>query len=301
MTHLLPIIPSLDVSPLFYFALILLGFFVGYASGLFGAGGGFIITPLLIALFGMKEAYAIGASVTQLIAVGYVATKRHAAAGYVDFKLGFVMAPSMIIGATTGTWVLEKFHKFGNVTLFSHDVSLISIVVNLSFVIMLTAIAGYLWNSPEDQNKIKSKALLCWVNGPFPIALPASGIARCSLVSLLASGLFIGFLAGMLGIGGGVLIVPLLLLGYGLPLRMAIGTGPLLILFSAFFSTINHAYAGNVDYRIVLALLIGSVSGVQLGVWHCHRLCIHHLQRSFALLVLCVGVIVTIKLCTLFI
>lgn len=300
MTHLLPIIPSLHISPLYFVALILLGVLVGYASGLFGAGGSFIITPLLIALFGMKEPYAIGASVTQLIAVGIVATKRHAAAGYVDFKLGFAMAPSMVIGATAGSWLLEIIHNFGSLILFNRTVSLLSLVVNLSFVIMLTWIAGYLWNAKDDETGEKVGGPLCWANGPLPIVLPASGIARCSLLSLIASGILIGFLAGLLGIGGGVLLVPLLLLGYGLPLRIAIGTGPLLILFSAFFSTINHAYAGNVDVRVVLALLAGSVTGVQVGVWHSHRICLNHLRRSFSLLVLSVVIIVVIKLVSLF-
>lgn len=296
ISDFLPLVPSLHPTPLFLIGLTVLGGGVGYASGLFGVGGGFIVTPLLITIFGMNVAYAVGAEVTQMIAVGISATRRHAIAGFVDMRMGFYMAPSIIVGTFAGKWALDYLKGLGNLTIQGQPVPVITLTVSGTFVILLSIIGVYLWRANESPLAEQRGGPLCWQNGPLTISLPDSGIPKCSLVSIACCGVLLGFLAGMLGIGGGVLLVPLLILGFGLPLRMAIGTGPLLILFSAFFSTINHAVAGNVDLRIVFALLVGSTFGVQIGAWHSHRLHLVHLRRSFAILVMAVVLIVLFRL-----
>ncbi|MHB9035341.1 MAG: sulfite exporter TauE/SafE family protein [Armatimonadota bacterium] len=127
------------------------------------------------------------------------------------------------------------------------------------------------------------------------ISCPASGIEKCSVVSLVASGLLVGVSAGLLGIGGGVLLIPLLVYGFGLLIRQAIGTSSLMIFVSAFAGTILYAIAGHVSLIIAGSILAGSSVGVQLGARHSLKFRPDRLQRAFATLVMIVAVLAAVK------
>jgi uncharacterized membrane protein YfcA len=276
-----------------FLILVFLGALVGYISGLFGVGGGFLMTPLLVNLLGFKYRVAVGSEVTQMIAVGIAAARRHGAKGYVDLHLAAYMAPGVVLGTILGKQISDYLHGLGAVLINGHEAPVIRVVLNMAFGVMLAGVAIYLWwRKPAEEGEVTCAGPLCWRTGPLTVPLPASGLDRVSMVALSASGIGLGILAGLLGIGGGVLLVPLFLFGFGIPTRQAIGSCTVLILISALSSTVQYAWSGEVDLGIVLGLLVGSAIGVPLGAWHSHRTKISGLQRGFALLVLLVvGVI----------
>jgi hypothetical protein len=280
----LSLFPDLSLSPLLLAGVALCGVLAGYASGLLGVGGGFLLTPLLITLFNIPVPLAVGAGVTQMIAVAILSSRRHAAAGCVDFKLSGAIAPGLLLGTVLGVQLLKTLEQLGPVVVGGQEVPVIRPVILLAFILLLPAVGLRLWFSRETDADARPSGRLRGPRRPFPIAFPASGLPAFSWLSLSFWGGIIGGFAGLLGIGGGIFVVPVLNLGFGMPLRIAIGTSSLLILFSSLFSTAQHAYLGHVDFRLVLALLAGSSLGVTPGARHSHRLPVRTLRRAFALL-----------------
>lgn len=277
-------IPDLALSLPLLAGVALCGALAGYASGLLGVGGGFILTPLLISIFGLPVPMAVGAGVTQMIGVAILATRRHAAAGCVDSKLSWAMAPGLLLGAALGVRLLTALEQFGTISAYGREVPVARSAVLLVFILLLPAVAFRFWRSRETDAGAKPSGRLRGPRGPLAIAFPASGLPAFSWLALTFWGAGIGGAAGLLGIGGGIFVVPLLNLGFGAPLRIAIGTSSLLILFSSLFSSIQHAWLGHVDLRLVLALLAGSCLGVGPGARHSHRLPVRALRRVFACL-----------------
>ena len=278
--------------------LALLGSGIGYISGLFGVGGGFLLTPLLNALFGIDWATATASGLAQMIFVGGGAAWRHARAGYVDLRLAAYMAPGIIAGSFAGSALLDWLKRLGNVRLLAANVPIINLVLNSIFTVMLIAIAFRLWCDVGQQQDDDIDGELNWVNGPWPLSMPTSNIIASAL-SLLGSGVLIGVMGGLLGIGGGVILIPLLLYGYGILLRIAVGTSSLIILVSALVGT--AVKYGHVNLYLVAVLVTGALLGVPLGTRHSHRLPVCGLQRSFALLVVSAAGFIVFRLVSPFI
>lgn len=279
----------------YYIALPVLGLVVGYLSGLFGVGGGFMLTPLLNVLLGIPMPIAVGSSLAQMILVAALSARRHHAAGFADKRLALYMGPGVIIGSFGGMLLLVFLANLGKMRFLGSDVPVVSVVLNGVFVLLLTVIAVRFWRDANAAENT-SNAPLLWANGPIPVALPVCGIERCSLVSIILFSMVIGVMAGLLGVGGGVIIVPVLVSGFGIALRVTIGTSSLIILLSSIVATAMQVYAGHIDLHIVVPLAIGSVLGVEVGARHSHRLPVPKLKKAFAILVLLVACIITFRM-----
>jgi hypothetical protein len=273
-----------------------LGLAVGYASGLFGVGGGFMLTPLLIALFGIPPGIAVGSGLGQMIVVSLTSARKHAAAGYVDLRLAGWMAPGVVAGAFAGKHLLDWLDSLEGLTFLGHQYGAARLVISLIFLVLLLGTALRLWLGDASTVEYVDDGPLRWSDGPAPVELPASGVKPFSAVTLLLGGAVAGVMAGLLGVGGGIIVVPLLVYGFGIPLRMSIGTSSALVLVSAVVGTTAHLIGQHLNLTLVAALLLGSFLGVRAGVWHSHRLHVAHLQRAFALLVLLVAGIVLFEL-----
>ncbi len=280
----------------FIIGMTVLGALVGYASGLFGVGGGFMLTPLLIVLYRIPAGIAVGSGLAQMIAVGLGTARRHASKGYVDGRLTGFMAIGTVVGTAIGKFIMQRLSGMGKITLWGHTTPLVNLTLNCIFIVLLVSVAIRFFRSSGEENEGPLEhAPLRWPT-LLPVALPISGVAQISLVSLSLGGLLIGVISGLLGIGGGVVLIPLLVFGYGIPLRTAIGTSGMLVFVSALAGTAQYAADGLVDLGIVLPLMLGATLGVQVGAWHSHRLHTAHLQRAFAWLVLLVAGIVLVRL-----
>jgi uncharacterized protein len=275
------------------FLLLGLGGIVGFLSGMFGVGGGFLITPLLF-FIGIPPAVAVATGANQVVASsvsGVLAQVRRKA---VDFRMGTVLLVGGIFGSATGIWVFARLTALGQVDLF----------VQLSYVLFLGLIGAMMlqeslrsmWrqrgNAPVRRARIHT-----WVHRlPFKIKFRASGL-YISVLPPLAVGGLVGFLAAIMGVGGGFIMVPAMIYLLGMPTKVVVGTSLFQIIFVTAFTAIMHAYTNQtVDMMLAFLLIIGGVIGAQMGTRVGVRLKAEQLRILLALLVLAVAIKIALDL-----
>lgn len=266
-------------------ALIGLGFGVGVATGLFGVGGAFLITPMLNILLGIPYTLAAGSSLSFTIGTSGAAWSRHLRLGNVALKTMTILAGAAICGTLLGA----KLHIFLK-TNFGEF--LFTLIMHGMFIAILTVTAAMVW---QNQNReVVTSSLLAQLPGKPRITIRAAQLANISLPGLCVLGLLIGILQGLLGIGGGVLLMPAMLLIVGLTVHQSIGTGLGVVLFGSIAGAIIYGKNGQASLWIVMPLLLGSTIGVQIGVWACHKLHAAHIKKYFAILVLLTAGVIAI-------
>jgi uncharacterized protein len=273
---------SLDV-----FVLLGLGGAIGFLSGVFGVGGGFLLTPMLI-FIGVPPAVAVASSANQLVGASLSGVIAHWRRGNVDFKMGFTLLLGGLAGSALGVWVFTLLKRLGQIelTISLCYVVLLGVLGALMAVESLRAIArqrrpGAIRRKLHQHN---------WMHG-----LPLKTRFRRSklyISALLPTGLgfAVGVLSAILGIGGGFLLVPAMIYTLGMPTAMVPGTSLLQIIFVAANVTFLQAYTNRtVDAVLTLLLLVGGVIGAQIGTRFGTRLRGEQLRLLLALLVLAVA------------
>ena len=269
------------------FLLLGLGGIVGLLSGMFGVGGGFLITPLLF-FIGIPPAVAVATGANQVVASsvsGVLAQVRRKA---VDFRMGIVLLAGGIIGSFIGVWVFSRLVALGQVDLF----------VQLSYVLFLGLIgAMMLQESLRTMNRarkpgapVRRAHVHTWVhNLPFKVKFRASGLYISVLPPMLV-GAVVGFLAAIMGVGGGFIMVPAMIYILGMPTKVVVGTSLFQIIFVTAFTTLMHAITSQtVDMLLAFVLIIGGVIGAQIGARIGLRLKAEQLRILLSLLVLAVA------------
>lgn len=273
--------------PLDVLLILSLGAAVGFVSGLFGVGGGFLMTPLLIFL-GVPPAIAVATQSAQIAAssmTGVLAALRRKA---VDVKLGGVLLSGGLVGTLLGILFFRQMRKLGQLDL----------VITVSYV-TLFGIVGTLMLAESIRSLTRPKGQ----GGPPRSLIPASfdtlplrmrfdqsGL-ETSLVPVVALAVFIGFAGAVLGIGGGFMVVPALLYFFRVPTATAVGTSQFQILFTMLAATLLHAIINeSVDIVLALILIIGGVFGAQLGGRVSRHLDSQAFRLLLALLILGVGI-----------
>lgn len=248
-------------------AIVALGACVGFVAGLFGVGGGFLLTPLLAVVFGVPIRVAVGTGLCQIVATSLVSMLKFRKAGLGEMRVDLALLGGSLIGVDAGARALAALGD-RTVSVGSSVVPLAPVVLQASYVAMLLFVlvsfsrpAGgavepleYLRFGPLARARL-----------PLAVRLPAVQLPRVSLLLLSYIGLGLGFLSGLLGIGGGVVLLPVLVHGYGFPLRHAAGTGLLVLFVSAIFGTARHAMMGNVSLPLAMALLVAAPLAAMLG------------------------------------
>ena len=284
------IAPSFDAflaGPLLYAALMALGLLIGVLTGLFGVGGGFLLNPLLIILLGINESIVIGSSLCVTLGTATAGMARHMRMGNVALRGMTVIGLGAVGGAVLGTSLHEALRD----ALGRDHFRLLVLWLYLA-LLLLTA---YLTARRADRLHSGPSLLQRLPLGPR-IHLPQAKLAQVSLPGLLAVGLLIGVATGLLGIGGGILFMPLLLVVVGMSAHQAIGTSLGVVVFSSVAGTIDHGLHGNVNLALAMALVVGSSVGVQVGAAVCSALEAARLRRWFALVVLAAACLVGGKL-----
>jgi uncharacterized membrane protein YfcA len=272
-------------------ALLLLGLggIVGFLSGMFGVGGGFLITPFLL-FIGIPPGVAVATGANQVVASsisGVLAQLRRKA---VDFKMGTVLLIGGMVGSLAGVSVFSYMSALGQVDLF----------VQLSYVLFLGLIGGLMFveslrsllrarsTSPAP---IRRSHIHTWVHGlPFKMRFRASGL-YISVLPPLFVGALVGLLAGIMGVGGGFILVPAMIYVLGMPTKVVIGTSLFQIIFVTGFTTIVHAVNSHtVDMLLALLLIIGGVIGAQIGAVMGTKLKAEQLRILLAIMVLSVSI-----------
>ena len=266
-----------------------IGGVVGMLSGMFGVGGGFLITPMLF-LIGIPPAVAVATGVNQVVASSISGVLAHLKRKTVDLRMGIVLLIGGLAGAALGVVVFNLMTQLGQVDL----------LIELSYVLFLGVIGLLMLqeavrslrraHKPGPPRRLHRHL---WVHKlPLKIKFRTSGL-YISVIPPLAVGLMVGVMAAVMGVGGGFLMVPAMIYLLGMPTKVVVGTSLFQIIFVTAFTTMMHAVTNqSVDVLLALFLILGGVVGAQLGTGIGLRLRAEQLRILLALLVLTVSAII---------
>ncbi|MCA9596888.1 MAG: sulfite exporter TauE/SafE family protein [Myxococcales bacterium] len=270
-------------------ALIALGVIVGFVAGLFGVGGGFILTPLLSVVLRVPLPIAVGSGLCQMVGTATVALLRHRKLGQGELRFDALMLAGSLVGVTTGARVVNALEHAGTTTLFGKSVPVVTPALYGSYVVFLVCCGFVLLKRSRGNVEVLSyvrRGPLARVRLPPYVDLPSLPLARVSAIVVAYVGLGLGFLSGVLGVGGGIALMPVLMYGFGFPLRQAAGTGIVVLLVTSVGGTIAHALSGNVHLGLSMVLVIGASVSAQFGALATSKLPAGLLRRGLASLVL---------------
>ncbi|MDE0943706.1 MAG: sulfite exporter TauE/SafE family protein [Alphaproteobacteria bacterium] len=257
---------------------------VGFLSGLFGVGGGFLMTPLLI-FAGIPPVVAVATEANQIVASSVSGALAHWRRGNVDIKMGVVLLIGGFIGSTIGVWVFTLLQGLGQIDL----------VIRLSYVVFLGIIGALMLveslraisRKRKPGGKRRKLHQHNWLHGlPFKMRFRSSKLYISALLPL-GVGIFGGILAAIMGVGGGFVMVPAMIYLLGMPTAMVVGTSLFQIIFVTANVTFLQAWQNQtVDIFLALLLMTGGVIGAQLGTRAGAKLPGEQLRSMLALIVL---------------
>jgi uncharacterized membrane protein YfcA len=266
------------------FLLLGLGGLVGVLSGMFGVGGGFILTPLLF-FIGIPPAVAVATGANQIMAASFSAVLAHFRRKTVDLEMGTVLLIGGLIGAAMGVFVFNYLKSLGQVDL----------LVTLCYVVFLGVIGGMMFieslRSIRNTRRgvVPKRKKHGWVHRlPFKMRFRTSGL-YISVIPPLLVGTSVGILAAIMGVGGGFIMVPAMIYLLGMPTKVVVGTSLFQIIFVTAFTTLLHATTNyTVDIALAVLLLVGGVIGAQFGTSIGTRMKAEQLRILLAIMVLAV-------------
>jgi uncharacterized membrane protein YfcA len=269
--------------------LLAIGLTIGFLSGMFGIGGGFIMTPFLIFL-GVPPGVAVGTGASQVVASSVSSALGHWQRGNVDLQMGYLLVGGGVFGAVAGVKVLYFLKKAGQLELF----------IALAYVVLLGVVGGLmlieslraLRAAPARANvSMRRAGQHTWIQRlPLKQRFAHSKL-YISAIPPVAIGAFTGWLTAIMGVGGGFLLVPAMIYLLGMSTRNVIGTSTFQIVCITALTTVLQAVTNHsVDVALSLPLIIGGVIGAQYGVGFAEKLKAEQLRALLALLVLAVAV-----------
>ena len=277
--------PIAEIS-LNLFIVIGLGGFIGFLSGLFGVGGGFLMTPLLIFL-GIPAPVAVATEANQIVASSVSGVIAHWRRKNVDFKMGAVLLLGGIVGSSLGVLLFALLEKIGQLDL----------VIKLSYVFFLGIIGVLmLWESIRTYIKSRKPEFYCrklhkhnWLHGlPLKMRFRRSKLYISALVPFFIAA-FVGVLSAIMGVGGGFIMVPAMIYLLGMPTSVVVGTSLFQIIFvTANVTLLQSVQTQTVDFLLAGTLLFGAVIGAQIGARFGGMLRGEQLRGMLALIVLLV-------------
>jgi uncharacterized membrane protein YfcA len=280
---------------------LLIGGLVGILTGMFGVGGGFLITPLLSIVLGVPMPIAVGTSAIQILGVSTNALYERRHEDQPDFKMAFVLFGGNFMGVQLGVALLGYLARLGNLHFGEDMIAIVDFVVLLTFLPLLLGIAYWLYRD-TSKNPASPMIRIGWfakLKIPPYTQFTALESPRLSIIVMVYFGLCLGFLAGLLGIGGGVLLLPSLVYLIGLRTRRAISTSLLMVWLTSIVAVVTHTLAGNVDLVLAIPLLLGGTLGARAGSRLCVNLSGTWLRRSFVYVVLLAVIIVLSRIVVL--
>jgi uncharacterized membrane protein YfcA len=280
-------LPIADIS-VNIFLVMGMGLAVGFISGMFGIGGGFLMTPLLI-FVGISPAVAVASVASHISASSFTGALTYWRKGALDLALALMLLSAGIVGTATGVWVFTALRALGQLDL----------MIGLSYVTLLTAVGGMMiYESVRAELRarhglpatIRRPGSHTWLHRlPFKLRFRRSKI-YVSAIPVWGIGFIIGFVGAIMGIGGGFLLVPMLIYFLRVPTATVIGTSMVLTLVTMASATVMHAATNHlVDAVLALILMVGGVVGAQFGARTGQRMRGERLRLLLGLLVFAVG------------
>ena len=284
MEYFLPI-AQVEINIVFIFFLSL---FVGVLSGLFGVGGGFLMTPFLIFL-GIPPAYAVPNEASNILGTSVSGSTTHYLKGTLDYKMGFMI----VIGGTFGTLL--------GILTFSYlkDIGKVDQVISLAYMYILAILGTFmLVQGVSEIDKARKKIVVrkklhphYWIHGlPLRMRFKKSKVYESAFTPIII-GLIVGYIAAIMGIGGAFILVPAMIYIIGMPTKLIPGTSLFVTIFVSAIVTVLHAFNyGTIDLVLITILILGSIIGVQVGQKLGEKIDSSEFKTILAILILAVGI-----------
>ncbi len=274
--------------PVSIFLVLGMGAGVGFLSGMFGVGGGFLLTPLLI-FTGIPPAVAVATQANQTVASSVSGVVAHWRRGAVDFKMGGMLLIGGAVGAVCGVYLFSYVRELGQVDL----------MISLSYVLFLGVIGSLMLNESVrallavrrgHSGRPVHRSHHNWIHGlPFKMRFRRSKL-YISAIPPIVIGLFVGILVAIMGVSGGFIIVPAMIYLLRMPTNVVVGTSLFQIIFVTALVTVLHSVENQtVDVMLAFLLLLGGVVGAQFGARAGQKLRGEQLRALLGLMVLLVG------------
>jgi len=268
---------------------LFVSYVIGFLSGLFGVGGGFLMTPFLI-FMGIPPAYAVANEANNILASSTSGSLTHFFKKTMDLKIGWMIIGGGLVGTALGMLTFGYFK----------GINKIDIVITLAYMYVLAIIGSFmLRDGIMEIDRIKKKVTIkkklhthYWIHGlPFRTRFKTSKVYESALVPIIL-GIVVGFVAAIMGVGGAFLMVPAMIYLIGMPTKLVPGTSLFVTIFVTGFVVASHALAYNtLDLILVLILIAGSIAGVHTGQKIGQKLQGSELKTLLALLMLSVGIL----------
>ncbi len=269
--------------------ILFVSYVIGFLSGLFGVGGGFLMTPFLI-FMGIPPIYAVANEANNILASSSSGTLTHWFKKTMDLKIGWMVIAGGLLGTFLGILTFSYFKGIGKIDL----------IIALAYMYVLAIIGSFmLRDGLMEINRIKKKLIIkkklhthYWIHGlPFRMRFKTSQVYESALVPIIL-GIIVGFVSAIMGVGGAFLMVPAMIYLIGMPTRLVPGTSLFVTIFVTGFVTVSHAFTYHtIDLVLVLILISGSIAGVHSGQKIGQKLQGSELKTLLALLMLSVGLL----------
>ncbi len=274
--------------PVNIFVILAMGGTVGFLSGIFGVGGGFLLTPLLI-FYGIPPAVAVASVTAQITASSTTGSLAYLRTGNLDLKLGCVLFSAGIVGSFIGVEVFAVLRTLGQLDLII-SVSYVTFLGAIGSLMVMESVRSIVRSRKNGPTAMRKPGQHNWIHGlPLKMRFKKSKL-YISVLPVMAIGGTIGFLGTVLGIGGGFMLVPALIYLLHVPTAVVIGTSLFQILVTMAVATILHATTTqSVDIVLALILMVGGTIGAQFGAQFGQKMKGEQLRALLGLLVLMVG------------
>ena len=270
--------------------ILLLSAIVGVLSGLFGVGGGFLMTPFLI-FMGVPPAYAVANEANNILATSVSGSTTHWLKNTLDYKMGFMIVIGGTIGTIIGIYTFTYFKDIGKIdTVISLAYMYILAIIG---TLMLVESLGEIDKAKKNIVERKKLHVHYWIHGlPFRMRFPKSKLYE-SAFTPITIGLIVGFIAAIMGIGGAFILVPAMIYIIKMPTKLVPGTSLFVTIFVSVIVTFLHSINyGSIDLMLVLMLVVGSIVGVQVGQKLGEQIDSSGLKALLAILLLIVGIVI---------
>jgi uncharacterized protein len=269
--------------------LLALGIAVGFTGAMFGVGGGFLMTPLLVFL-GIGPGVAVASSANYIAASSFSGALSYWRRRMIDLKLSAALFAGGVLGTFSGIWLFQKLRALGQLDLFI-SISYLLLLLTVGGLLLIEGLLALLRQRDDRPSARRRPGAHTWIHGlPLKVRFTRSKI-YVSVIPVCAIGYIMGVLGVIMGIGGGFLLVPMLIYVLRVPTITVIGTSNVLTMATMVVATILHATTSHlVDGVLALTLMIGGVTGAQFGARAAQQVSAEWLRLLLGLLVLVVGI-----------